>query len=100
MLWTGITDEQVRTSWCFQVDVVGAEGQAFTFLASEKDYPLDYPDVNILMLLHKKRFKIAEAPVRMVNNQQGDSMHSGLRPVMYVIRMFLAIALVLLRKED
>jgi len=27
-------------------------------------------------------------------------MHSGLRPLVYVARMFLAILMVLLRKED
>jgi glycosyltransferase involved in cell wall biosynthesis len=73
---------------------------AFEFLASEDGYPMDYPDVNIIMLLHKRRLKVAEAPVHMVNNTEGDTMHGGLKPVMYVIRMILAISLVLLRKGD
>ncbi len=74
--------------------------RAFSFLASEEGFPMDYPDVNIIMLLHKKNFKVVEAPVRMVTNDEGDTMHGGLRPVMYVIRMLLAIAVVLLRKEN
>lgn len=74
--------------------------RAFSFLASEEGFPMDYPDVNIIMLLHKKSFKVVEAPVRMVTNDEGDTMHGGLRPVMYVIRMLLSIAVVLLRKEN
>ena len=74
--------------------------QAFSYLASEEGYPLDYPDVNIIMLLHKRRFKVIEAPVRMASSDDGDTMHAGLRPVVYVIRMFLAITMILLRKED
>lgn len=72
---------------------------AFTYLSSEEGYPLDYPDVNIIMLLHKRRFKVVECPVTM-SKGDGYSMHSGIRPLIYVIRMFLAILIVLLRKED
>lgn len=73
--------------------------QAFSYLAGEDTYPLDYPDVNIIMLLHKRNFKIVESPVRMVPNT-GGTMHSGFRPIIYIIRMFLAIIIILLRKED
>lgn len=72
---------------------------AFSYLAKEDAYPLDYPDVNIIMLLHKKRFKIVEAPVRMISNPYGTTMHKGMKPFVYIIRMFLAIIMVLLRKE-
>lgn len=72
----------------------------FSYLAKGNNYPLDYPDVNIIMALHKMKFKVAEAPVRMKENPKGKSMHSGLRPIIYVVRMFLAIIMVLLRKED
>lgn len=74
--------------------------RAYLSLATEEVYPLDYPDLNIIILLHKKRFKIVEAPVHMNINETGDSMHSGLKPFVYVIRMFLAIIMILLRKED
>jgi glycosyltransferase involved in cell wall biosynthesis len=74
--------------------------QAFSYLAHADTYPLDYPDVNIIMLLHKNRFKIVEAPVHMISNIEGDSMHSGIKPLIYIIRMFLAVIIILLRKED
>jgi glycosyltransferase involved in cell wall biosynthesis len=74
--------------------------KSFTFLAAEDGYPLDYPDVNIIMLLHKRKFKVVEAPVRMFTNTEGRTMHGGMKPVMYVTRMLLAIILVLLRRGD
>jgi len=73
---------------------------AFSCLANEESYPLDYPDVNIILLLHKKRFKVVEAPVRMKLNVKSDTMHSGMKPFVYVIRMLLAITMILLRRED
>jgi glycosyltransferase involved in cell wall biosynthesis len=74
--------------------------RTFTFLAKEECYPLDYPDINIIMLLHKKRFRIQEVPVHMVVNNGNKSMHDGLRPLMYVVKMFLAIIIILLRKGN
>lgn len=70
----------------------------FSYLSDGDNYPLDYPDANMIIALHKMRFKLAEAPVRM-KEKRGKSMHQGLRPVYYVIRMLLAIIIVLLRKE-
>lgn len=74
--------------------------RVFSCLASGDNYPFDYPDVNIIMMLHKKGFKITEAPVTMVENSSGKSMHAGLKPVYYVIKMFLAIVMVLLRRTS
>lgn len=71
----------------------------FSYLSQGDNYPLDYPDANMIIAMHKKRFKLVEAPVRM-REKRGKSMHGGLRPVIYVIRMFLSIAVVLMRKEE
>jgi len=71
---------------------------AFEYLAEGDNYPLDYPDVNIIMALHKKKFKIAEAPVMMTENQTGKSMHSGMKPLIYIVKMFLAIIMVLMKR--
>ena len=70
----------------------------FSYLAEGDNYPLDYPDVNIITALHKKKFRIVETPVVMVENKYGKSMHSGLRPVLYVVKMLLAIIMVLVRR--
>ncbi|HUO78099.1 MAG TPA: glycosyltransferase family 2 protein [Thermodesulfovibrionales bacterium] len=93
-LYTGITFTDPTSGFLLLNRTV------FSYLSAGDNYPLDYPDVNIIMALHKKKFKVREAPVRMVEKRQGKSMHSGLRPLVYVARMFLAILMVLLRKED
>lgn len=74
--------------------------KVFSYLSQADNYPLDYPDVNIIMALHKMKFKVVEAPVRMREKTGGNSMHSGLKPLLYVIRMFLAVVMVLMRKEE
>jgi glycosyltransferase involved in cell wall biosynthesis len=71
--------------------------KAFSYLAEGDNYPLDYPDVNIIMALHKRQFKIVETSVMMKENFSGKSMHSGLRPLLYILKMFLAIVMVLVR---
>lgn len=73
--------------------------KVFSYLAYGDNYPFDYPDVNIIMALHKKKFKITEAPVSMLGNKYGKSMHSGFKPVLYVIKMCLAIIMVLVRRK-
>ncbi len=70
----------------------------FSFLAEGDNYPLDYPDVNIIMALHKRKFRIAETPVEMLENATGKSMHSGMRPLLYVVKMWLAIIMVMVRR--
>lgn len=74
--------------------------RAFTYLSKGDNYPLDYPDVNVIMALHKINFKLTEAPVRMIEKQTSKSMHSGLRPLVYVLRMTLAIIMVFLYREE
>lgn len=71
--------------------------RAFAYLAEGDNYPHDYPDVNIIMALHKMRYKVVEVPVTMREKNGGKSMHRGMRPVIYVARMCLAIFMVLLR---
>lgn len=74
--------------------------KAFSYFSRGDNYPLDYPDVNIIMAMHKKKFAIAEAPVIMREKEGGKSMHSGLKPIIYVMRMLLAMLMVFIRKED
>jgi glycosyltransferase involved in cell wall biosynthesis len=73
--------------------------RVFSYLSKDDNYPLDYPDVNIIMALHKMNFKVVEAPVRMVEKPQGKSMHAGLKPIFYIMRMVLAIIMILFRKD-
>jgi glycosyltransferase involved in cell wall biosynthesis len=63
-------------------------------------YPVDYPDANVIIMLNRAGFRIAEVPVIMYRNETGKSMHAGiLRPMFYGMKMMLSIAMTLLRDD-
>lgn len=62
-------------------------------------YPGDYPDTDILVLLHHHGYRIVEIPVVMRPSRAGKSIHSGLKPVYYLFKMALDIPLNLVRRE-
>jgi glycosyltransferase involved in cell wall biosynthesis len=66
-----------------------------SFFCSEV-YPMDYPDADILILLHRSGFWVREVPVEMLPSQ-GQSMHHGHRSLYYVYKMCLSIFVTLLR---
>jgi glycosyltransferase involved in cell wall biosynthesis len=67
------------------------------WMSSDK-FPCDYPDADVIIMLHRAGFRIREVPVRMFASQDNKSMHSGLKPLYYVFKMFLSIFVSLLRK--
>lgn len=74
-------------------------GKVISFFARDL-YPVDYPDTDVIVLLHQHGFKIAEAPVVMYPSSTGKSIHAGVRPLYYLFKMSLAIPLNLLRRES
>ena len=76
--------------------------QSFTkevaeFMA-QNTFPQEYPDADLIIMLHYAGFKIKEIPVRMYPKVDGKSMHSGLfKPFRYVVEMTLSILLIILR---
>jgi glycosyltransferase involved in cell wall biosynthesis len=61
-------------------------------------YPTDYPDADILILLHRSGFRVREVGVQMAP-PPGKSMHSGHRSLYYVYKMSLSIFVTLLRRS-
>lgn len=73
--------------------------RALEFYAHDR-YPHDYPDADVLSMVARAGLKLVEVPVRMLESPSGKSMHSGvLRPLYYIFRMSLALALIPFRKE-
>jgi glycosyltransferase involved in cell wall biosynthesis len=62
-------------------------------------YPVDYPDADVIIMLDRAGFRIKEVPVIMYLNQTGQSMHAGLRPLYYGIKMLMSITMTLLRDD-
>jgi glycosyltransferase involved in cell wall biosynthesis len=71
---------------------------ALRFFADD-NYPVDYPDADTLLVLHYAGFRVTEVPVTMRERLSGISMHSGWRPIYYVLKMWFAISIVLLRQK-
>jgi glycosyltransferase involved in cell wall biosynthesis len=67
------------------------------WVSSDK-FPWDYPDADVIIMLHRAGFRIQEVPVQMYENQDKKSMHSGWKPLYYVFKMFLSILVTLMRK--
>ena len=61
-------------------------------------YPFDFPDADVLIMLHRAGFTIKEMPVAMHQSGNSKPMHRGLVPFYYVFKMFLSIFVELLRK--
>ncbi len=66
--------------------------------ASSDRFPCDYPDADVIIMLHRAGFRIQEVPVRMFPSGNKKSMHSGWNPLYYLFKMFLSILVTLMRK--
>lgn len=65
---------------------------------SGDQFPVDYPDADVIIMLHRAGFRIQEVPVQMFPSENKKSMHSGLKPLYYIFKMFLSILVTLMRK--
>jgi glycosyltransferase involved in cell wall biosynthesis len=67
-----------------------------SFFCSEV-YPTDYPDADVLILLHRTGYRVREIPVQM-RPSEGKSMHSFHSSPYYLYKMLLSIFVTLLRR--
>jgi len=65
---------------------------------SGEKFPFDFPDADVIIMLHRAGFRIKEVPVRMFESQNRKSMHSGWKPLYYVFKMLLSILVTLMRR--
>jgi len=64
-------------------------------------FPVDYPDTNIIIMLHRLGFSIEEIPVKMNPNPCGNDMHQGFFTILYYCyKMFLSIFIALIREKS
>jgi len=70
--------------------------QAIEFLAQH--YPVDYPEPEVVILLGRNHFKIAEISTEMRERQAGWSSITGITGAYYMIKVILAIIMTSLRK--
>ena len=77
----------------------GLSRRAFLYYSQYGHFDDQYPDANMLMKMILLKFRVKEIPAVMHLRMVGNSMHSGLKPIMYMMRMTLEIFSVWIRCE-
>lgn len=75
----------------------GLSREAFSFYAGFNNFDDQYPDANMIMQMVLLGFRVVEIPAVMHLRTEGVSMHSGLKPVVYMFRMLFSMIAVWLR---
>jgi glycosyltransferase involved in cell wall biosynthesis len=61
-------------------------------------FPLDYPDVDVLILMHRYSLRVKEIPVTMHSGDKEQGMHAGLQVWYYGLKMLLSMLVMRLRR--
>ena len=77
----------------------GLNWRTILFYSKYNQFDDKYPDANMLMQMLLLGFKIREIPAVMHTRTEGESMHSGLKPIIYMFRMTLSMLSVLIREK-
>lgn len=77
----------------------GMSRRLFSYYSGMGRFPYDFPDADVLIHTLRSGFKLDEIPVGMRDRTEGISMHSGLKPIYYMIKVTLSIMIVLLREK-
>lgn len=77
----------------------GLSSRLFKYYSKMGRFPADYPDADVLIKTLRFGFKLGEIPVEMNERLSGKSMHTGLKPLYYVMKVLLSILTVLLREK-
>jgi len=75
----------------------GLSFRAFYFYSRYNHFDDRYPDANMILQMLLLGFNITEIPAVMHMRTEGVSMHSGLKPILYMIRMMYSIIAVWIR---
>jgi glycosyltransferase involved in cell wall biosynthesis len=67
-------------------------------IAIQDYYPMDYPDLDVLILMHRFRLRVVEVPVSMRESSGKTGMHDGLQVWYYAFKMILSILVMMLRR--
>lgn len=69
---------------------------AFEYFANH--YPVDHPEAEALFMLHKKRFRICEVPIKMRIRAHGESLFNFTKAFLYPLRVVVGFIGLLLKK--
>lgn len=72
--------------------------KAIAFLA--RNYPMDYPEPEAVLILGKNGFRLREVPVRMEERKKGRSSISGIWSFYYMTKVLLALIVCWMRPRE
>jgi glycosyltransferase involved in cell wall biosynthesis len=75
----------------------GVSHNVFGYYAIRDRFPADFPDADILIQQILRKYRIREIPAHMRIREAGVSMHGGIKPLFYMIKISLSIVIVLLQ---
>lgn len=75
----------------------GLSRKAVLYYSKYNHFDDKYPDTNMIMQMILLKFKVVEVPTVMHPRTAGVSMHSGLKPIWYMLRMFFSVLAVVFR---
>ncbi len=73
--------------------------RAFEFYSRFNNFHFEYPDTNMIIQMLLNDFVIEEFPALMHPRVAGESMHSSLKPIMYMFKMSLSTIIVIVREK-
>ncbi|HZG77924.1 MAG TPA: glycosyltransferase family 2 protein [Paenibacillus sp.] len=74
----------------------GLKRRAFSYYAGRRRFPSDFPDADIIIHMLLNRFAVQEIPIGSRERASGVSMHSGLKPILYFLKVLISILAILL----
>lgn len=75
----------------------GLSRRAFSSYARYDNFDVRYPDANMLIQMLLLRYRVVEAPAVMHSRAAGTSIHSGWKPLWYMMRMVFSTLAVVYR---
>ena len=75
----------------------GLSRKAFLYYSKYNHFDDKYPDANMIILMILAKFRVVEIPAVMHMREEGKSMHSGLKPFWYMLRVMYSVLIVLFR---
>ena len=64
-----------------------------------RSFPLEYPEIEALVVLQRRRFRFVEVPCRMRPRQAGHSSITGLKSLYYIVHVLLGVFVNVLKFE-
>ena len=77
----------------------GLSWRTFLFYSKYDNFDDKYPDANMLMQMLLLGFRDRQIPAVMHMRTEGVSMHSGLKPILYMFRMTFSVLAVWIREK-